>query len=203
MEYLVLPNARLRRGRLVNTDCKYLQLMILSTRKANHNSRATQFGTTWYHSHWSAQYGDGVVGTMIIDGPASSNYDEDLGTLPLTDWYYKTAFELNEVAQHSRTGPPTPDNFLVNGTHISGAGVGKYAKMTVVKVRRHSVATSASTNSAYRTRSIAFGLSTPRSTTTSQSPSMVIHSRSSRLISSQSSRMSPIKSQWQSANDMM
>jgi FtsP/CotA-like multicopper oxidase with cupredoxin domain len=139
MEYLVLPNARLRRGRLVNTDCKYLQLMILSTRKANHNSRATQFGTTWYHSHWSAQYGDGVVGTMIIDGPASSNYDEDLGTLPLTDWYYKTAFELNEVAQHSRTGPPTPDNFLVNGTHISGAGVGKYAKMTVVKNKKYRI----------------------------------------------------------------
>jgi hypothetical protein len=28
--------------------------------------KLTQFGTTWYHSHWSAQYGEGVVGTIII-----------------------------------------------------------------------------------------------------------------------------------------
>lgn len=29
---------------------------------------ATQFGTTWYHSHFSAQYGDGIVGALIIRG---------------------------------------------------------------------------------------------------------------------------------------
>lgn len=28
--------------------------------------KCTQFGTSWYHSHWSAQYGEGVVGTIII-----------------------------------------------------------------------------------------------------------------------------------------
>lgn len=28
--------------------------------------KCTQFGTTWYHSHWSAQYAEGVVGTVII-----------------------------------------------------------------------------------------------------------------------------------------
>ena len=26
--------------------------------------QATQFGTTWYHSHFSSQYGDGVLGPM-------------------------------------------------------------------------------------------------------------------------------------------
>jgi FtsP/CotA-like multicopper oxidase with cupredoxin domain len=98
--------------------------------------RATQFGTSWYHSHWSAQYGDGVLGTMIIDGPATSNYDEDLGTLPLTDWYYPAAFTLNEVAQHS--GPPTADNILVNGTHVSPNG-GSYAKMNVVKGKKYRI----------------------------------------------------------------
>src|SRR4051812_45134202 len=74
--------------------------------------KCTQFGTTWYHSHWSAQYTEGVVGTLIIDGPATANYDEDLGTVSLTDWYYTPGFELNEQAQLSRTGPPTPDNIL-------------------------------------------------------------------------------------------
>jgi FtsP/CotA-like multicopper oxidase with cupredoxin domain len=96
--------------------------------------KLTQFGTTWYHSHWSAQYGEGVVGTLIIDGPATANYDEDLGTLPLTDWYYQPAFELNEQAQHSQTGPPEPDNILVNGTHKNANGGGSYFKMTVTKV---------------------------------------------------------------------
>jgi FtsP/CotA-like multicopper oxidase with cupredoxin domain len=85
-----------------------------------------------FSSHWSAQYGDGVVGPLIIEGPATSNYDEDLGALPLTDWYYTPAFTLNEVSQHF--GPPKPDNMLVNGTHVNANGGGSYAKMNVVKV---------------------------------------------------------------------
>ncbi|KAF9696035.1 hypothetical protein EKO04_006232 [Ascochyta lentis] len=101
--------------------------------------RATQFGTTWYHSHWSAQYGDGVLGTMIIDGPATANYDEDLGVLPLTDYYYTPAFTLNEVAQHSTRGPPTPNNILVNGTHVNANGGGKYAQMTVTKGKKYRI----------------------------------------------------------------
>ncbi|KZM18436.1 laccase, multicopper oxidase, benzenediol:oxygen oxidorectuctase [Ascochyta rabiei] len=101
--------------------------------------RATQFGTTWYHSHWSAQYGDGVLGTMIIDGPATANYDEDLGVLPLTDYYYTPAFTLNEVAQHSTRGPPAPNNILVNGTHVNASGGGKYAKMTVTKGKKYRI----------------------------------------------------------------
>jgi FtsP/CotA-like multicopper oxidase with cupredoxin domain len=101
--------------------------------------RATQFGTTWYHSHWSAQYGDGVLGTMIIDGPATANYDEDLGVLPITDYYYTPAFTLNEVAQHSATGPPLPQNILVNGTHVNANGGGKYAKMTVTKGKSYRI----------------------------------------------------------------
>ncbi|KAJ4991265.1 multicopper oxidase [Stagonosporopsis vannaccii] len=99
--------------------------------------KATQFGTTWYHSHWSAQYGDGVLGTMIIDGPATANYDEDLGVFPITDYYYTPAFTLNEVAQHSQRGPPLPDNILVNGTHINANGGGSYAKMTVTKGKKY------------------------------------------------------------------
>jgi FtsP/CotA-like multicopper oxidase with cupredoxin domain len=71
------------------------------------------------------------------DGPATANYDEDLGTLPVTDWYYTPGFEVNEQAQHSRTGPPPPDNILVNGTHINAEGGGKYAKINVVKGKKY------------------------------------------------------------------
>lgn len=48
--------------------------------------KATEYGTTWYHSHFSAQYGDGTVGAIVINGPASANYDTDLGTYTLSDW---------------------------------------------------------------------------------------------------------------------
>jgi FtsP/CotA-like multicopper oxidase with cupredoxin domain len=73
------------------------------------------------------------------DGPATANYDEDLGTLPVTDWYYTPGFEVNEQAQHSRTGPPAPDNILVNGTHINAEGGGKYAKISVVKGKKYRI----------------------------------------------------------------
>lgn len=70
----------------------------------------TQFGTSWYHAHYSSQYGDGTVGTMIFDGPATSNYDEDLGVYPINEWYYQTAFQMNAIAsqnlQNKESVPP-------------------------------------------------------------------------------------------------
>jgi FtsP/CotA-like multicopper oxidase with cupredoxin domain len=96
--------------------------------------RVTQFGTSWYHSHFSSQYGDGVVGTIIFEGPATSNYDVDLGVMPITDWYYTPIWTLNPIAEHSTSGPPVPDNVLLNGTMVNANGGGKYARMTVQRV---------------------------------------------------------------------
>ena len=100
--------------------------------------QATQFGTSWYHSHYSAQYGSGVVGTIIINGPATSNYDIDLGTFPITDWYYATAEQINEEAlilgQNGQGAPPA-DNVLVNGTN--GGTTGTYQKVTVTPGKKH------------------------------------------------------------------
>jgi FtsP/CotA-like multicopper oxidase with cupredoxin domain len=50
--------------------------------------KATQYGSSWYHSHYSVQYGDGIVGGIIINGPTTANYDIDLGLLPFTDWFH-------------------------------------------------------------------------------------------------------------------
>jgi FtsP/CotA-like multicopper oxidase with cupredoxin domain len=55
----------------------------------NYIFKATEYGTSWYHSHFSGQYGDGVIGTIQINGPATANYDIDLGTYTLSDWYVK------------------------------------------------------------------------------------------------------------------
>ncbi|KAF2654402.1 multicopper oxidase [Lophiostoma macrostomum CBS 122681] len=101
--------------------------------------KLTQFGTTWYHSHWASQYAEGVWGTLIIDGPATWNYDYDLGTLPLNEWYYIPGFTANEQAQHSKFGPPKPDNILVNGTHVNADGGGSYYKMTVKKGKKYRI----------------------------------------------------------------
>lgn len=98
--------------------------------------RCTQHGTSWYHSHFSAQYGDGIVGALVVHGPASSNYDHDLGPLTLTDWFHETVFALNVRALHSTTGPPIADTGLINGT-IKGDSGGKYHVATVQKNKKH------------------------------------------------------------------
>ncbi|KAK5661815.1 hypothetical protein OQA88_9917 [Cercophora sp. LCS_1] len=77
--------------------------------------RATQYGSSWYHSHFSLQYSEGLFGGIIFNGPATENYDEDLGTLLLQDWGHKHAFELWHTAKGGR--PPRLDGGLVNGTN--------------------------------------------------------------------------------------
>lgn len=52
------------------------QLLILKGPIAPGSSRtytwhATQFGTTWYHSHFSVQYGEGLWGPLVINGEHS------------------------------------------------------------------------------------------------------------------------------------
>ncbi|EOA85322.1 uncharacterized protein SETTUDRAFT_163983 [Exserohilum turcica Et28A] len=97
--------------------------------------KATQYGTTWYHSHYSVQYGDGIVGPLIIRGPSTANYDIDLGPLPMTDWFHATTFTVNAAAVHA-AGPPTADNVLVNGTMTSAFG-GKYGETILTPGKAH------------------------------------------------------------------
>lgn len=67
--------------------------------------------TSGADSHFSAQYGNGIVGPIQIDGPASVPYDIDLGPLLLSDYYYDTAEEI--VARVLAGGiPPDSDNVL-------------------------------------------------------------------------------------------
>jgi FtsP/CotA-like multicopper oxidase with cupredoxin domain len=99
--------------------------------------QATQHGTTWYHSHHSVQYGEGVLGAIVINGPATANYDEDLGVLPMTDWFYNQIFTLLYTNLHGTGAPPTANNILVNGSMIDGAGHGKYTKLNVQQGKKY------------------------------------------------------------------
>jgi FtsP/CotA-like multicopper oxidase with cupredoxin domain len=50
--------------------------------------RADLYGTSWWHGHYSAQYGSGLVGPMIVYGPKNVEEDIDLGPIMLQDWYH-------------------------------------------------------------------------------------------------------------------
>ncbi|KAM0426171.1 hypothetical protein ACHAPT_008515 [Fusarium lateritium] len=80
--------------------------------------RATQYGTSWYHSHFGLQTYEGVFGGLIIRGPASANYDEDMGTIMISDWSHRTVNQL--LPEVARKGPAIMDNVLINGTNVYG-----------------------------------------------------------------------------------
>ncbi|KAF6835420.1 multicopper oxidase [Colletotrichum plurivorum] len=97
-----------------------------------------QYGTSWYHSHFSYQYGNGIVGAMQINGPASADYDIDLGPFAISDWYYNTADDLYRKAELADNGPPPDsDNILFNGKGVSAGGGGQYQRTRLVKGKKH------------------------------------------------------------------
>ena len=56
--------------------------------------KATQYGSSWYHSHYSVQYADGALGPLTLHGPSSAGFDEAISPpLIVTDWGHNTAFE--------------------------------------------------------------------------------------------------------------
>lgn len=80
--------------------------------------KAVQYGTSWYHSHFALQAFEGAFGGIVINGPATANYDEDLGTIFLSDWDKQTAASMWQASQ---TGSqPTLDSGLINGTNTFG-----------------------------------------------------------------------------------
>ncbi len=129
---------------------------------------ATQYGTSWYrflqplgrsrrdieeltpviryHSHFSAQYGNGVLGAIQINGPTSANWDIDLGPLLISDWYLGAVdtmmFRVNSPSNPFIPGfpgsPPPSDNILFNGENINphGAG-GAYHTITLTPGKLH------------------------------------------------------------------
>lgn len=95
--------------------------------------KATEYGSSWYHSHYSVQYADGLVGAIQINGPSTANYDIDLGVLPLTDWFDTPVFTV--VASQPKA-PPTSQSILVNGTGVSN-GTGSFSTITLTPGKKH------------------------------------------------------------------
>ncbi|MCJ1312325.1 hypothetical protein MMC25_005999 [Agyrium rufum] len=85
----------------------------------NYTFQADMYGTSWYHSHYSAQYLGGLYGPMVVYGPSSKPYDIDLGPILIHDYYHADYFKLiqNSVGNNTLTALYTPsDNTLIHGT---------------------------------------------------------------------------------------
>ncbi|KAK7564790.1 Cupredoxin [Phyllosticta citricarpa] len=97
--------------------------------------RAEQYGSTWYHSHFALQTWEGIYGPLVIHGPATANYDEDLGFMMLSDWGHRTVDEQHDYA--NTQGAPVLDTGLINGmntwtSNTTNQTVGKRYETSIV-----------------------------------------------------------------------
>jgi FtsP/CotA-like multicopper oxidase with cupredoxin domain len=79
-----------------------------------------QYGTYWYHAHFSTQYVDGIVGPLIVHAPEESEtrklYDFDQVVL-LQDWYHDLTSALTPkyLSSGNENAEPVPDNGVIQG----------------------------------------------------------------------------------------
>lgn len=79
--------------------------------------RADIYGTSWYHSHYSAQYLDGAFGPLVIYGPTHVKYDVDLGPILLQDYFHREFFPVlqDEMSSNATLQAQFSDSTLING----------------------------------------------------------------------------------------
>ncbi|GAM85433.1 hypothetical protein ANO11243_034400 [Dothideomycetidae sp. 11243] len=77
--------------------------------------RADLYGTSWYHSHFSAQYAGGLAGPMVVHGPANAAYDIDVGPIMLNDWYHSGYYPLVQGDSGKPFHLALSNNNLING----------------------------------------------------------------------------------------
>ncbi|EAW17296.1 multicopper oxidase [Aspergillus fischeri NRRL 181] len=102
--------------------------------------RATQYGTTWYHSHYSLQYSDGIYGPLTIHGPTSANWDESIDPILLGDHNHRSAFQdyyQEQFSGHNRP-PPKMTSILINGRAVShSSGCTKHCPKDIPQGKRY------------------------------------------------------------------
>ncbi|KAF2963826.1 laccase [Xylaria multiplex] len=78
--------------------------------------RAEIYGSSWYHSHYSAQYSGGLFGPIVVYGPTNLKYDIDLGPIMVNDWWHEDYFTtVEKVMAPGFQGRVFSDNNLING----------------------------------------------------------------------------------------
>lgn len=99
---------------------------------------ASSYGTGWYHSHALSQYGGGIRGPIIIHGPATANYDYDMGTVMVDEVFSQTIFQMAWNIARLRGPLPPAVNYMLNGKNkaIDGSA-GTPATWTVAPGKKH------------------------------------------------------------------
>ncbi|KAK9784078.1 putative Oxidoreductase [Seiridium cardinale] len=99
--------------------------------------RAMQYGTGWYHSHYSLQYTNGARGPVVIHGPSSANYDIDMEPLLITDWYHADAFSYfhEEITDHAHI----PTGTLLNGKGVYDCDPARDSRCLSPQGERHKI----------------------------------------------------------------
>lgn len=104
--------------------------------------KAAQYGTSWYHSHFSLQAWEGVFGAIVIHGPATAEYDEDLCPLILSDWSHQTVDEIYQ-GQLDVVKATKMEGGLLNGKNVwtqkDGRVIGERFEMNFVPGKRYRI----------------------------------------------------------------
>ncbi|EPS45166.1 hypothetical protein H072_850 [Dactylellina haptotyla CBS 200.50] len=81
-----------------------------------------QYGTYWYHSHFSTQYTDGLFGPLVIHSPREPGRDKYKTdqVVMLHDHYHDLSRNLlyTYLAPDAENAEPIPDSALINGRNI-------------------------------------------------------------------------------------
>ncbi|KAJ4329018.1 hypothetical protein N0V84_000590 [Fusarium piperis] len=100
--------------------------------------RAVQYGTSWYHSHYSLQYADGLAGPITIYGPSSANFDEGKDPILITDWNHRSAFQDWERELTRIPTFPRMNSILINGIgNFAGSFPRERFNTTVTKGKKY------------------------------------------------------------------
>ncbi|KAF5026578.1 hypothetical protein F66182_1303 [Fusarium sp. NRRL 66182] len=103
--------------------------------------KLTQYGTAWYHSHALSQFGDGVRGPIIIHGPATANYDIDMGAIMVDNLFDNSSHPISTPAYASRVLHVNGTgfyNYMLNGANVSpDLSTGKHALWSVEPGKKH------------------------------------------------------------------
>ncbi|KAI0018816.1 multicopper oxidase [Xylariomycetidae sp. FL0641] len=92
------------------------QCPIAPGKSQTYHLRAELYGTTWYHSHYSAQYSGGLYGPLVVYGPTNVKYDIDVGPIMVNDWWHEDYYTVvEEIMSPNSTGRTFSDNNLING----------------------------------------------------------------------------------------
>lgn len=76
---------------------------------------AEQYGTTWYHSHYSLQYTNGMYGPFTFYGPSSGDYDDAFVPIMIGDNLHSSSYSNYYKEPTPGMGPPSMDNLMING----------------------------------------------------------------------------------------